>query len=203
MTGKCTGDYVFIDRSKAGTNWDGYKPGAKGRCECPKYLNQDNGDNVSEYKYPPEMQELMDLLLGRATDLLGKDTGYSQEAQDAMFGKNFDRVRTAETGSRESLEEQLARAGMLGTGTGLGALSDLSQSTENNITDIARQIFVGNEEKKKQDLLDYTNLANQLTTSGVSFEQIQEAINAARRGESMNWYAMLMALYQAMLGSAS
>jgi isopenicillin N synthase-like dioxygenase len=141
------------------------------------------------------MSELMSLLLGRGKELMGMPLGYSQEAQDKMFGLGFENVRAQEKPAREQLLNTLSRQGMSGTGTAAGQLSDLSWSAEKNITDLARQLFVGNEDKKKADLLDYTGAASNILGSGVSYENIQEAMNAARRGEGNT---ALMLLLQAL-----
>jgi hypothetical protein len=138
------------------------------------------------------MSELMSLLLGRGKELMGMPLGYSQEAQDAMFGSGFENVRAAEKGTREQLLNDLSRQGMSGTGTALDKTSDLAWNTEKGITELARQLFVGNEEKKKADLLDYTSAASGVLGSGMGYEQLQEAINAARRGESNTALMLLM-----------
>jgi hypothetical protein len=88
---------------------------------------------------------------------------------------------------------------MLGTGAGQGMLNDLSWQTEGNVANLARDLFVGNETKKKQDLLDYTNAAQGILGGGMGFEQLLEAINASRRGEGS---ASLQALLAWLMGQA-
>jgi hypothetical protein len=140
------------------------------------------------------MSELMSLLLGRGKELMGMPLGYSQEAQDKMFGLGFENVRAQEKPAREQLLNTLSRQGMSGTGTAAGQLSDLSWNAEKNITDLARQLFIGNEDRKKADLLDYTGAASNIYGQGMSSEQLLEAINAARRGEGNTAMMLLLQL---------
>ena len=208
-------------------SWDGKDESVPGKCYCNTGAGQDGGDgslgeykypsnpyeHMGEYGYPAGMQELMSLLLGRGKELLGMPLGYSQEAMDKMFGLGFEGVRGQERGAREQLLGDLSRQGMSGTGTALGKTSDLAWNTENSITALARTLFVGNEEKKKADLLDYTSAAQGIMGGGglqyenlledinsgrrgetFNIEQLQEAINAARRGEGTQSLMLLMQL---------
>jgi hypothetical protein len=219
---QCGGLTCFRPKS-----WDGKDESVPGTCYCNTGAGQDGGDgslgeykypsnpyeHMGEYGYPAGMQELMSLLLGRGKELLGMPLGYSQEAMDKMFGLGFEGVRGQERGAREQLLGDLSRQGMSGTGTALGKTSDLAWNTENAITDLARTLFVGNEEKKKADLLDYTSAAQGIMGGGglqyenlledinsgrrgetFNIEQLQEAINAARRGESTQAMMLLMQL---------
>jgi hypothetical protein len=145
------------------------------------------------------MQALMDLLLSRGKEFMGLTPGYSQEAQDKMFGRGFENVRGQETGQRKALETGLSRQGMLGTGAGQGILNDLSWETEGNVANLARDLFIGNEEKKKQDLLDYTTAAQSVLGGGMNFQSLLESINSARRGEGS---AALQALLAWLLAQA-
>ncbi len=200
-TGTCPEGYVFVSRPKGG-GWEMWKEGAVGRCECSKWCEatgygtdcKGGGQAGGAFQFPPGMQELMDLLLGRSKDLLGKEGGYSQEAMDYMYGRNFEKIRGQEEGAREAARRNLQSAGMLGGGEATKALGDISWNTEQGVSDIMRQLFVGNEEKKKQDLIDYTTLANSLFGTGMNYEQLLEAINAARRGEGNQSMMLLLQL---------
>ncbi len=191
-----------------GDGQDGDGGGGLGDYTYPSDLYK---NTPGEYAYPAGMQELMSLLLGRGKELLGMPTGFSQEAMDKMFGLGFEKVRGTESAAREQMLQDLSRQGMSGTGTALGKTSDLAWNTENTISDLARTLFVANEEKKKQDLLDYTSAAQGImgggglqyesTLEGINagrrgetfnIEQLQEAINAARRGESTQAMMLLM-----------
>ena len=197
LTGKCATGYKFVKRPNNGVRDDWAKeiapvPGAVGTCECEKWITPGK-KGLGEFKYPPEMQALMDLLLSRGKEFMGLTPGYSQAAQDKMFGRGFENVRGQETGQRQALESGLSRQGMLGTGAGQGMLNDLSWQTEGNVTNLARDLFIGNEEKKKQDLLDYTTAAQSVLGGGMGYQQLLEAINSARRGEGSSALQALLA----------
>ena len=87
-TGKCASGYKFVKRPNNGVRDDWAKeiapiPGAVGTCECEKWITGGNNKGrLGEFKYPPEMQALMDLLLSRGKEFMGLTPGYSQEAQD-------------------------------------------------------------------------------------------------------------------------
>lgn len=186
LSGKCPAGYVFIRRTDP-KDWKPgipYKEGAVGTCQCQKAIDDWKAkQGGGEYQYPPGMQELMELLLGRGKSLIGMPLGYSQDALNSMFGVGYENVRSGERGERDAILNTLASQGMLGTGAQTGAVNQTSWDTENRIADLARQIFVSNEEKKKADLMDYTGLAQSLLGTGMGYEQLLEAINAARRGE--------------------
>jgi hypothetical protein len=146
------------------------------------------------------MQELMTLLLGRGKELMGMPLGYSQQAQDALFGKGFENVRKQINPTREAVNKTLASQGMLGTGAAADQMGDLAWNSENSITDLARTLFVGNEEKKKADLLDYTQASQSILGGGMSYEQLLESINSGRRGEGNAALLMLLQLLSQLGG---
>jgi len=191
-TQNCPSGYVFQSKLIGG------KPveGMVGRCICEKLTHGTAGaaGSLGEYTPPGGMSDLMSLLLGRGKELMGMPTGYSQDAMDKMFGLNFENVRAQEKPAREELLTGLSRQGMLGTGTAQKQLGNLAWNAEENITDLARQLFIGNEEKKKADLLDYTGAAGNILSGGMGYEQLLESINAARRGEGNTALLMLLQL---------
>ncbi len=203
LTGKCPTGYTAVTQHRSKDDWGAsdipYKEGAIATCECTQAIAdwREGNQGLGEYKYPPEMQELMKLLLGRSKEFLGMPLGYSQDAIDAMFGKGFEGIRGQERGEREGLSKLLQSQGMTGTGTESKLVNDLSWTKEKNITDIARDIMIGNEVQKKKDVVDFSTMAQSLFGTGMSYEQILEAINSSRRGEAN---AALMALLQLFLG---
>lgn len=206
LTGTCATGYKFVKRKYTGDSKDWakeipYKTGAVGTCECEKWITPGGGDgDLGEYQYPTGMQELMTLLLGRGKELMGMPLGYSQQAQDALFGKGFENVRKQINPTREAVNKTLASQGMLGTGAAADQMGDLAWNSENSITDLARTLFVGNEEKKKADLLDYTQASQSILGGGMSYEQLLESINSGRRGEGNAALLMLLQLLSQLGG---
>ena len=208
---QCGGLTCFRPKS-----WDGKDETVPGTCYCKEGDGDGDGTlgeykypsdpykHMDEYGYPDEMQELMNLLLGRGKELLGMPTGYTQEAIEKMYGRDFEKIRGQEAGQRETLMNTLARSGMTGTGAGNQMLNQLAWGTEGNISDLARDLFIANEEKKKQDLLDYTNAAQGIMGGGaLSYESLLEDINKGRRGETYNIENLQEAINAARRGESS
>lgn len=193
LTGNCGSGYTFIKRDDP-TKWKTgipYIEGAIGTCQCTQAISDwkaGQSGSLGEYQYPAGMQELMTMLLNRGKNVYG----YDPKAIEAMFGRGFENVRGQEAGGRERLNRTLQSQGMLGTGTAIDANNELSFGTEKNINDLARDIMIKNEEQKRAD----TELSSSILGRGMGFEQLLEAINSGRRGESQSALSMLMALLQ-------
>jgi len=155
------------------------------------YLNMD----LPDYALSPELQSLLDQLLGRAGEYLGRKPGYSQSALEAMFGKNYENIRNLGTLTRQQTESGLQREGMLGTGAGQAALRQIPWQTEKNVSDVVRDVFLGNEDQKRKDLEAFTNMASGLFGQGVGVEQMVEAINAERRREERDYTGIANTLF--------
>lgn len=181
------------------------------RCECQKWcvetgwgedcVTKSGGDegDMGAYDYPQWLKDLMARLTGRANTFLGMKPGYSDTALTNMFGLNYDKVRRAGTATGDATTAALADAGMLGTGAGTAALQANAQNTEKNVVDLKREVMTANEAQKRDDLKSFTESANTLFQAGLNFEQIREAINSGRRGESQTSLALLI---QYLLGLA-
>jgi hypothetical protein len=200
LSGKCGAGYTFIKRDDP-SNWKSefpYIAGAIGTCQCTQAIADwkakkgSEGGDLGEYQYPAGMQELMTMLLDRGKSVYG----YDPKAIEAMFGRGFENVRGQEAGMGERLTRTLGSQGMLGTGTAVEQRNDLGFGTEKNINDLARDIMIKNEEQKRAD----TELSSSILGRGMGFEQLLEAINSGRRGESQNALAMLLSLLQLFQG---
>ena len=144
----------------------------------------ETGQGLGAFDYPDWLKDLMGQLSGRAGELLDPSQyGYSQTSKDYMFGKNFENIREQEGGLREQLTRELGSQGKLGTGEEMGQMRDLAWDTERRRGDLMRDVFVKDEEQRKQDMLSHTELARQIFGGGLTYEQIRELINSGRRGE--------------------
>ena len=165
---------------------------------CPEDISGDGQQDLGEYGYPDWMKRLMGMLSGRAESMLNRPYGFSQDEKDQRFGKGFEKIRGQEAPARDSLMRALSSQGMLGTGAGMGQLGQLASGAENTVTDLRRDLFLEEEEKKKRDELDFTGMANQLFGTGMGYEGMLEAMNAGRRGEGRDWLRLLLSLLQGM-----
>jgi hypothetical protein len=192
---QCLPGYVFMGE------------GSDSRCECQAWISAGRPGGVEsgttqgtlgEYQYPPELQNLMGKLYGRANEMLARKPGFSDSLIRAMFGSNFDKIRGAERATRQQTMADLASEGMLGTGAARDILGNISWQTEKNVGDIQRDIFLANEAQKREDIQGFTDAASRLMSQGMSFEQVREAINAARRGEQMTALALMLQYFNSL-----
>ena len=149
-------------------------------------------ETLGEYKWPSELVNLYNRLMGRAGEYLSRKPGYSQAAIEAIYGKGYENIRNLEQARRQQAIADLQREGMLGTGAGMAALRQIPWQTEQNVSDVIRDVFLGQEAQKRTDLASYTDIAQSLFGKGMNYQQILEAINAARRGEAQNALALWM-----------
>ena len=196
--GNCPTGYGFIAKTD--------KPGYVGKCYCQKWVAETDtgaqGGTLGEYQPPSQISDLMNMLLGRSKELLGTAPGYSQDAIDAMFGRNFENIRAGERGTRNTLTDLLSGQGMLGTGTALGAMNKNAWNTEGNIGNLSRDLLIANEDKKKEDLINLSGAAQSLFGSGLQYENLLEAINASRRGEGSAAIAMLLQYWKSLVDAS-
>jgi len=164
---------------------------------CPNddFDEDGGGTGLGEWQWPQEMQDFWKLLLGRGTELLGMPTGITPGEQSAMFGKGFETVRGRESAQQEAIRPALSRSGGLGTGMELESQRKISRGIEEDISDIMRDLLIYGSERKKSDLLDYTGAAQSLFGTGMGYENLQEAINAGRRGEADRALMLLLSMF--------
>jgi len=131
----------------------------------------------------PELSQLYGGLLGRADDILGMPLGYSPQALASMFGPQFETIRGQERATGNQIQGGLSNLGMTNTGAGMEMMNQNAWNAQNNISNLMRDLFVKNEDVRRSDLLNNTQLAQSLFGSGLGAEQLTEAINAGRRGK--------------------
>lgn len=162
---------------------------------CPSDAGGGGGaTGLGEWDFPGNISDLYAALMGRAQGMLDRPYGFSDEAMQAMFGRGFENLRGAQAGAREGTLQDLSRQGMMGTSAMPGQLRQQAWQTEGGISDLARDLFVTGEEKKKQDELAFTDMAQRLFGTGLGAEQLKESINAARRGEGDRALMLLLQL---------
>lgn len=156
-------------------------------------------DTSGMWTLSPELQDFYSSLLSRGQEFLGMPTGFSPTAMDYMFGTGFENLRGQEAATRENLLRDLSRSGMLGTGTGTGLLAQNAWNTSSGIAQLMRDLFVQNEQQKKADLLNNTQIAASLFGGGLTVEELIERMNANRRGEAnqyFGWLAQLLPMWR-------
>jgi len=181
----------------------GFKKTLSGTTEycCPDKTTP--SPDTGTFAFPPELQALYDALMGRAGEFLERKPGFSDAMLRNMFGQNFDYLRGQGAAGGAAQYENLAREGMTGTGVGQGLMQDQAWQTEGNIANVMRDIAIGNEQQKRSDITNWTDMAQKLFGTGVGFKGAEEGLNAARRAEQQGALQMMLQyLMQIMQGWA-
>jgi len=181
---------------------------------------------LTDWNFSPEMKSYMDALMGRGREALEKKPGYSESFLNAAMTGGADTMRRQAAATKAAQLRSLQSQGLLGTGAGQAAISDLDLTTSQGVGGMIRDLLISNEEKKKADYIDMTGLAQSIFGQGMEFEKTpatmnmerakvaqlmfstgmdyntaMEMINAGRRGEgSANW-AMWLEYIKSLMAS--
>lgn len=117
-------------------------------------------------------KELHGKLMGRGEELLDMPLGFTPESIARMFGLDFERIREREAGGRESLLGVLGQQGKLGTGVVPEQMGKLAWGTEQNVSDLQRELYVLNELQKREDLSRYTGMAGDIFGQGMEYTDL-------------------------------
>ena len=189
-----------LTRNEGGACAKGYQPeniNGEMWC-CPVQGGGGGGGGGGEgelgwWEFPEEMQEFYRNLLSRGQKFLNMPLGYTPEMISSWFGKDYDVIRGQEAPLRQQTMATLGREGMLGTGAVPEAMGRTAWDIESKIADLSRDIFLASEYQKKQDILNYSKAAQEIFGTGMGYNQLIEAINAARRGERQEAINALLA----------
>ena len=122
---------------------------------------------LSNKKYPPEIEKLLKSLGIKANDLINSE-GYTQDEINALFGKEYENVRTQGKNVRDATTGILSRAGMLGTGTEAAMGQKNAWENENLVTNAMRDMVIAKGAKKSQDQALATQMAQTAVGADVS-----------------------------------
>jgi hypothetical protein len=181
---------------------DGVVTTCASNADCPQGQTCINGrceESQGWFEWPEELRLLYEKLMGRGQEVLDMPYGYTEEMMANMFGRDFEKVRGREAAQRETMTNLLSRAGMSGTGTELEQMGKIAWGTESEISNIMRDLFISGEEKKKEDIIDFSRLAQDIMGGGMQYNSLQEAINAARRGEGQDAMQQLLQFLMIMM----
>ncbi len=156
---------------------------------------------LGEFQWPAGQQGYFEQLLSRAGQLRDRPLGYTPQAISAIFGQNMDTLRGLTEPSRERIFSDLGSQGLLGTGAQTGAAQKAAWQTEGNIGSVLRDLLVRSEDKEFRDLLGLTGAEAGLYGPITSPVTTGETINAGRRSEYMQRFAMMTALLNSMMTS--
>lgn len=211
MTGACVPGYVLEAKTTNSTGWDGYKPGAKGRCDCIKYCLAVGCDEKCEnctgggdgtFGWSPEIQALLKRLMERANYFLDYPSGYTPEQRNAIVNQALRAIKGKERGNIQAIRDIFARQGLGGSGLQMGKEATARRESRESVADTSARIAIEEENKIFQELAGSTGLTQNIMSLLMGAEQIPEAINAARRAEANPANAAVLQLLATLMGSS-
>ena len=204
MDGTCPDGYVFISRT--GKGWEGYKEGAQGRCECSAWCEKSGyeadcktkkgeGDGVSgEWQWPGDITDKYGALMDRLTELLNMPRGLSEAERQAITNYATTQIKGSERGRLESAQRRLAQMGVSGETYFSPEEEKIKRETRQLTSGVQQGIAIDETTRRFSELMQSTGMSAELLQFLSTFPTTEEAMNAARRGESTQAIQMLMAL---------
>jgi len=198
--GDCIQGYAYIQK------------GNIKRCECVKWCvdkhgcdencqNCGGGDGDGEQWKPGEdLQAIIQSLLARIEELLGYDTGLSEEELQMIINRMTGNIKAGERGRVESMEGRMAGMGLLGTGMELEEYGKIGRQTREVTADVEAQVAIDQALRKYEEFMGTTASAQSLFGTVLGTEQMEEMLNAARRGEGRTDMSQMIQLLQILMG---
>lgn len=186
--------------------------GAKGpSCRCIKWCEDyglmptclgtgGGGGAGGEFRWSEDVDALIKRLMGQANFLLDVPRGLTDEERDAIYNRAFEKIRGGERPRIQTLEDRISRMGLLGSPFAEREVAKEGRLTSELLAGTARDIEIEEAQRRFNELMATTSMAQQLTAMGMSSEQAVEAINAARRGEGRESLNQLLAYFGTIYG---
>jgi len=182
------------------------------RCECSAWCltvgyeadckTKKGGDGDGEQWTPSEdLQAIIQSLLARINELLGYDTGLSEEELQMIINRMTGNIKAGERGRIESMEDRMAGMGLLGTGMELEEYGKIGRQTREVTADVEAQVAIDQALRKYEEFMGTTGMAQSLFGTTLGAEQLEEILNAARRGEGRQDMGMMIQLLTSLLGT--
>jgi len=181
------------------------------RCECSAWCltvgyeadckTKKGGDGDGEqWKPSDDLQAIIQSLLARINELLGYDTGLSEEELQMIINRMTGNIKAGERGRIESMEDRMAGMGLLGTGMELEEYGKIGRQTREVTADVEAQVAIDQALRKYQEFMGTTGMAQSLFGTVLGTEQLEEVLNAARRGEGRQDMGMMLQYLSMILG---
>ena len=162
-----------------------------------------DGGVGGEYKWSPEIQALLARILERANMLLDQPLGLSDEERQAIYNRIFEKIKGAERPAIQSQMDIASRQGLLGSPYAERAITGIQRGTRETLAGAERDIEIEEAQNRFNQLMQTTAMSQSLLGTGMSAEQIAEALSGARRGEGTGVLAMLLQYLATMGGQNS
>lgn len=212
MTGTCAAGYAYVPRT--GTGWKGWKEGAKGRCECIKWCLAINcgqtcqecqggtGGQSGEFKWSGGLSDALKSLLERLNLLLTQKRGTTEEERQGIINYASAGTKRAERGRLQSARDTLSRMGLLGSGFQVKEEEAVKRGTSENLANIRSQVAIDELNRRYQELMGTTGMAQSLAQLLMGSEQIPETLSAGRRAEGSGALDAFLRYLSTIMGSS-
>jgi len=206
----CGPKYTFV--KKRGHGWEGWEEGAAGRCMCTKKCQEwgcdenclncgGGGDGDGEQWEPSEdLQAIIQSLLARINELLGYDTGLSEEELQMIVNRMTGNIKAGERGRIESMEDRMGGMGILGTGMELEEYGKIGRQGREVMADVEAQVAIDQALRKYEQFMGTTGMAQSLFGTALGTEKMEEILNAARRGEGRQDMGLMLQYLSMLMG---
>jgi len=198
--GDCIQGYAYIQKGNIKrcecVDWCVKKHGCDENCQ-----NCGGGGGGGEQWTPSgDLQAIIQSLLARINELLGYDTGLSEEELQAIINRMTGNIKAGERGRIESMEDRMAGMGLLGTGMELEEYGKIGRQTREVTADVEAQVAIDQALRKYEEFMGTTGMAQSLFGTALGAEQLEEILNAARRGEGRQDMGMMLQYLSMILG---
>ena len=198
--GDCIQGYAYIQKGNIKrcecVDWCVKKHGCDENCQ-----NCGGGGGGGEQWTPSgDLQAIIQSLLARINELLGYDTGLSEEELQAIINRMTGNIKAGERGRIESMEDRMAGMGLLGTGMELEEYGKIGRQTREVTADVEAQVAIDQALRKYEEFMGTTGMAQSLFGTVLGTEQLEEILNAARRGEGRQDMGMMLQYLSMILG---
>jgi len=166
---------------------------------CPA-AGGDGGGAGTTFGWSSQLSALMKRLLGKADYLLDYPRGLTEAERQAIYNRAFEGIKGGERGRLQSMRNTLSRMGLLGTGFELEEEGKVRRATRGFLAGTKRDIAIEETQRRFNELMTTTGMAQNLAQLGLTSEQIEEAMNAARRGEGQQSMAMILSYLSQLMG---
>ena len=153
------------------------------------------------WKWSPELQAAFARLLERFNYLMDYPRGTTPEERQKIINFAMKGIKRAERGQRQQTIDELARMGLLGSFMESKELGRLRRGTQEALADLQSRVAIDELDRRFRELIGTTQLAQGLFSTGMSYEQLLEALNAARRAEGRDVMEMLLKYLVSQMGS--
>jgi len=161
------------------------------------------GEGGGEFQWSPETQALLQRILDRANMLLDQPLGLTEEERQAIYNRIFEKIKGMERPLIQSEMDRISRMGLLGSPFEERSIAGIKRGTAESLATAERDIEIEEAQRRFNQLMATTGMAQSLLGSGLGAEQTAELLSSGRRGEGRDWMQMLLNYFSTIYGGQS